>query len=631
MGEGGPPRRFATAEAATVEILERTGGEVRLALPLGLGKSAALTNALTRAAEADPSIRLSILTALTLEPPEPSGDMERRFLGPASARLFGEPEPFRYAELLRADALPENVSISEFFLMAGRWLHVDAAQRRYVPLNYTDAVPMLLERRPNVVVQRVAPGGGRFSLSCNPDLTPDLLAARRRGEADFLFAVEAEPALPYMEGAGEVGPDEIDVLLEPEGADGADRLFSLPQRPVSLADQAQGLHVSRLIRDGGTLQIGIGSLGDAVAQALLLRHGAPETHRALLAADPFGAGDDGFAEAGPFREGLHASTEMLVEPLLHLMEGGVVRREVEGAAIAAGFFIGSRDFRKRLREMPAELRRRIAMVPVSRTNALFGDEAGRRAARPHARFINKAMQGSLLGAVASDARPDGREVSGVGGQFDFVSQAFALRGARSVTVLDAVRGSGGRRRSNIVWAVPHATSPRQFRDIVATEYGVADLRWKTDEEAVRAMIAIADAEFQPELLEAAKSAGKLPRDAEIPSRARGNTPQAVRRWLAPAREAGDLPSFPFGTDFTPVERRLLPALSRLGEAAGSRRALAALVWAGLRAGAPGRMQAACLGRMGFERPSGIAARLSRAALLGALAETADEPGLPEAP
>jgi len=631
LDEADPPRRFETAEAAAGAILERTGGEVRLALPLGLGKSAALANALTRAAEADPSIRLSILTALTLEPPEPSGDMERRFLGPASARLFGEPEPLRYAELLRADALPENVSASEFFLMAGRWIHVDAAQRRYVPLNYVDAVPMLLERRPNVVAQLVSPGDGRFSLSCNPDLTPDLLAARRRGEAEFLLAVEVEPALPFMAGAAEVGPDEVDVLLEPEGGDGADRLFSLPQRPVSLSDQAQGLHVSRLIRDGGTLQIGIGALGDAVAQALLLRHGVPDTHRALLAADPFGAGDHGFAEAGPFREGLHASTEMLVEPLLHLMEGGVVRREVEGAAIAAGFFIGSRAFRRRLREMPAELRRRIAMVPVSHTNALFGDEAGRRAARPHARFVNKAMRASPLGAIASDALPDGREVSGVGGQFDFVAQAFALHGARAVTVLDAARESGGRRRSNIVWEVPHATSPRQFRDLVVTEYGVADLRWKTDEEAVRAMIAIADAEFQPELLEAAKSAGKLPRDAEVPAGARGNTPAAVRRWLAPARAAGDLPSFPFGTDFTRVERRLLPALSRLREAAASRRDLAALVWAGLRVGAPGRMQAACLARMGFERPAGIAERLSRAALLGALAGTEDEPGLPGEP
>ncbi|MFW5655272.1 MAG: acetyl-CoA hydrolase/transferase C-terminal domain-containing protein [Roseicyclus sp.] len=541
---------------------------------------------------------------------------------PARVRLFGNVPGFRYAELLRKDALPPNIEISEFFLMAGRWLKVDAAQRRYVPVNYSDALPLLLQRRPNALAQLVAREGERLSLSCNPDLTVDLLSARREGRLNFTFAAEVTDELPFMGGSADIGVQEAQVLLErPEG----DELFSLPQRPVSLANQAVGLHVSRLVPDGGTLQIGIGSIGDGVSQALLFRHHRNDSYRRLVESCPFGP--DPFGETEPFREGLHASSEMLSNGMLPLLEEGVIAREAEGALIRAAFFIGSRAMRERLREMSPDLRGRIGMVSVRETNLLEGIGA-RREARRGARFINNAMKASLLGSIFSDATPDGREVSGVGGQFDFIAQAFMLPDARAVTTFDATRQSHGTTSSNIVWEAAHETAPRHFRDIVVTEYGIADLRWRTDEEAVRAMIAIADSRFQPELLEAAKRAGKLPRDAEVPADRRSNTPDALRDWLAPARESGELPVFPFGTDFTPVERRLLPALDHLRNASASRRSLMALIWRGLTAGAPTPMQRACLERMELHRPQDLRQRAALAALLGALRATENEPGLP---
>src|SRR5690606_3473971 len=130
--------------------------------------------------------------------------------------------------------------------------------------------------------------------------------------------------------------------------------------------------------------------------------------------------------------GLYVSSEMLVDGILQLFEAGIIRREVDGAAIHAGFFVESRDFYRRLREMPSARRAKIAMMPVSYTNAIYGDEAAKRVARRDARFINNAMSATLLGAVASDTLEDGRVISGVGGQHDFVTQAFALKGARSV-------------------------------------------------------------------------------------------------------------------------------------------------------------------------------------------------------
>ncbi len=105
-----------------------------------------------------------------------------------------------------------------------------------------------------------------------------------------------------------------------------------------------------------------------------------------------------------------------------------------------------------------------------------------------------------------DGLDDGRIVSGVGGQYNFVSQAFALPDARSVIALRATREKDGETLSNVVFSYGHQTIPRHLRDIVVTEYGIADLRGKPDAEVVAAMLDITDSRFQAELLARAKKA-----------------------------------------------------------------------------------------------------------------------------
>ncbi|MEY8839148.1 hypothetical protein AB9K41_08990, partial [Cribrihabitans sp. XS_ASV171] len=166
-------QRLTDARAAAQQIVERTGGEIRLALPLGLGKPVSIVNALVDLACEDSAITLSIFTALTLEPPAPSSDMEKRFLGPAMDRLFGAYPPLRYAELLRRDGLPPNISVNEFFLLAGRWIGNAPVQQAYISANYTHARDVLIARRPNVLAQLVAEQEGRFSLSSNTDISAD--------------------------------------------------------------------------------------------------------------------------------------------------------------------------------------------------------------------------------------------------------------------------------------------------------------------------------------------------------------------------------------------------------------------------------------------------------------------------
>lgn len=593
-----------TADTIAAAIIDRTGGDIRLALPLGLGKPVTLVNALTRAVADRPDTRLSILTALTLERPDMSQDMARRFLEPAADRLFGRYPALDYATMMRDGTLPPNIELSEFFLLAGRWIGIPAMQRRYIPSNYTHAYDVLAAWKPNVLMQLLAPLGEDYSLACNTDISADLLRARREGRQDFIVVGETNANLPAMSGPeATLRRAEVDLCLHP----GPDfELFSVVKRPVGPAEHAIGLHVASTIPDGGTLQIGIGAIGDAVANALILRQsgGFAEIH----AANPFAQGD--FDNDGAFDTGLYGVTEMLVDGLLHLFEHGIIRREVEGAAIHAGFFVDCRDFYDRLRALPPAKRDKIRMMPVSFTNQLYGQEAAKRAARTDARFVNAAMKVSLLGGAVSDITSSAQEVSGIGGQFNFIEQAFALDGARSVLTLPATRTSKGDTVSNIVWDHPHESVPRAYRDIIVTEYGIADLRGQRDEDAIARMLAITDSRFQDDLLDRAKSAGKIAADYRLPDRMRRNTPDTVRQWLG----RFELPDFPFGTDFDATERRLLPALGALSDAQGNALSLAKLILRGMTADRPDDL----LSRMGLDKPHGVKDRALALALTGAI-------------
>jgi len=618
----GEPRQHSDPDALVDAIVAEVGANIVLGLPLGIGKANHVVNALFARAVKDPSLSLTVFTALTPEVPRAAGLLARRFLEPVTERLFAGYVPLAYAEALRRGALPANVTVNEFYFPAGRWLGVPAAQQSYIAANYTHAVRYVLDRGVNVVAQLVArrrdeDGTTRYSLSSNPDITLDLLAARQAGDADFLLVGQVNDEMPFMPGEADLPAMAFAHMLD--GAAVQFPLFAPPKTPVSPSDYAIGLHVARLIPDGGTLQIGIGSIGDAVARALILRQQQNADFRELLAGLPRPDAAPPDDHLAPFATGLHGSSEMLVDGFLHLMQAGILKREAAGAVLHAAFFLGCHNFYRTLREMPLADRARIHMCAVSYVNELYGDEAGKRRARTRARFINKTMQVTLLGAAVSDTLPDGRVVSGVGGQYNFVAQAFALPDARSVLVLDATRRARGRTVSNIVWSAAHETIPRHLRDIVVTEYGTADLRGRCDAEVIAAILAIADSRFQSQLLAQAKAAGKLPTDYEIPAAWRDNTPERIRRALADGRAGGLLPAFPFGTDFSAVEQRLMPALGRVRDASISRWQLFKLVLRGLRAGPPDAHARACLERMGLAAASGLTERVYRHLLRGALA------------
>lgn len=611
------PKLFSDPDAIADDIIREVGPRLVVGLPLGLGKANHVINALYRRAAADRRISLTLFSALTLEKPHPSNLLEKRFIAPVIDRLFGGYPDLDYATALHRGELPDNIHVAEFFFLAGKWLHVPFAQQHYISANYTHAVSYLLSRGLNVIPQlvakRVVDGETRYSLSCNTDMTLDLMRARTEGRASFKLVAQVNSELPFMPGQGDLPADAFSAVLDSPATDFS--LFAPPSEPISDTKYAIGLHAAGLVRDGGTLQIGIGQVGDALAQGLILRHRDSAAFRDVMRrlAPAAGLAD---VETGPFVKGLYGVSEMLFEAFLALIDAGILKREVDGVALHGAFFLGPKSFYKALREMPPDQLARIQMMPVSFTNELYGDEAGKTRARVDARFVNNTMMVTLLGAAISDGLEDGQVVSGVGGQYNFVAQAFVLEGARSILTLEATR-AGKRAVSNIRWNYGHETIPRHLRDMVVTEYGVADLRGKSDADVIAALLAVSDSRFQPELMQRAKDAGKLPRDFEIPAAHRDNTPDRIARALRPARDAGLLPMFPFGSDFTDVEQRLIPALQILKDATSSPRDLAGLLWQGGRR-PPNANDEACLTRLGLDRPTTLSERAYRVLVSGAL-------------
>jgi acyl-CoA hydrolase len=703
-------------------VLRRVGSRIVLALPLGIGKPNPIANEFYRRAARDPSIDLTIVTALSLRKPVARTDLERRLLEPLVARVFGNYPELEYAHAMRRGDVPANIRIIEFFLEPGAFLDSTHAQQNYLSANYTHVIRDVMSRGVNViahlVARRVVEGRTELSFGSNADVTSELLPLAeeaRRGGRDCVLIGEVHGQMPFMTGHAMIEPERFDWLVDDERYDYD--LFCPPNLPIGTVDHAIGLHVSALIRDGGTLQVGIGELGDALVYALLLRHQQNAVYGEALGFLGTGAAAQVIdAEGGrqPFTAGLFASTEMFIDQLLDLYRAGVLRRRVydslplerllaagtiserieerilenltavgvgpqltqeefaelqgygvfrrdvefsagrirapDGAWIAAdlgdpkargriaaeclgrelqngqvlhaGFFLGPRGFYAALRELSESDRRQFGMRGVAYVNQLYGaDQELRTLQRRDSRFVNTTMMVTLLGAAVSDGLADGRVVSGVGGQYNFVSMAHALPRARSILCVRATRTSAGRVTSNIVWNYAHITIPRHLRDIVVTEYGVADLRGRTDREVIAALLNIADSRFQEGLLAQAKAARKIPSGYRIPDAFRNNTPARLESALAGHRRAGFFSEYPFGTDLTADEVVLARALKSLQtRTIGRSGKIRTLLAAFLRGHSPERYRS-LLHRLRLDSPAGFGERLLRRLVTMALRDT----------
>ncbi len=667
MGENSPVI-FKDPDKLVDFIIEKVGKKLVLGMQLGLGKPNNIANAVYRRAVADPTISLKIVTALSLEPPVWGNDLERRMLEPIVDRIWKGYVPLDYARAVREQTLPPNVEVSEFFYKAGAFMNNDHMQQNYISVNYTHAARDVTAVGMNVagalIGQKELDGQLKYSVGCNGDTAMDALDLMRKdceakGRAGIAVG-ELNTQLPFMYGDAVLDPSEFDAILD--NSEIETTLFGVPKEAINTTDYMIGMHASSIIKDDGTLQIGIGSLGDAIAYGLDLRHHNNDIYQAVLKeSGHLENAADLIREWGglePFEKGLYGATEMFVDAFLHLYQRDIMRRRCydneaiqevvssgigedgkvtpefmiallkngrihprltqkdfnmlvdygvfeegltyesgmikqgdasysadftnrdnlnavienclgtklkKGYWIHAGFYVGPPSFYETMNAMNDAERMEINMTSVLNVNQLYGNnayasEALKLMQRKNGRFINAGLMATLGGAIVSDGLENGKVISGVGGQYNFVSLAHAMDDARGGIMIRSTRGSGKKLVSNIVFSYGHTTVPRHLRDLVITEYGIADIRSKSDKEIIKAMLNIADSRFQDQLLSRAKKARKIEQDYVIPDRFRNNTPQRLEAILKPMREKGFFQAFPFGTDFTDQEIQIGKAL-----------------------------------------------------------------------
>ena len=644
-------------------VIALNGRELIVGTPLGIGKPNPLLNAIWKKAKSESDLQLEIFTALSLQVPKGKSLLEKNFLKPFTDRIFPNYPDLDYIDDVQHNNLPANMKLTEFYMQSGKMLGSSMAQRNYTSSNYTHAARDMMDKGLNVLMQMVAvkytENGAVYSLCSNTDLTLDIVAiCKRKGLDKPCMVAMVNPNMPFMGGDAQVGSDFFDVILDDESL--YFQPFATPRAAVNMIDYSIGLMASSLIKDGGTMQIGIGSLGDALIYCTKLRHQNNDDYLKLL---------DGLhisqkfkqiiAKAGSlsiFKQGLYAASEMFVEGFAHLFNADILKRKVyrdaqvqtllnqgvltekiqknvieillqnnvldefitkkqmhrlqylgilksdlqmfkgymqdsagnkydtdlfhyenikaiqenclgeqlkHGVVLHGAFFLGSRWFYQWLHNLNDKDRDLFQMTAVSQVNELYGGEALDRVQRINARFINTCMKVDLLGAAASDTLDNNQVVSGVGGQYNFVAMAQTLEDSRSILMLRSTHKSKEGMVSNIVWKYSYCTIPRHLRDLVITEYGIADLRGQSDEDCIKRMICIADSQFQDELRQTAVKYHKLDPDWSIPDQFKNNSQEYLTNKFTGFLKSGYFPEYPFGSDFTDEELAIIEALKFL--------------------------------------------------------------------
>jgi len=272
-----------------------------------------------------------------------------------------------------------------------------------------------------------------------------------------LIIVTAQPSQPKVPGEFNlIHVRDVDAIIETEVP-----IPQLPSAPATDIENQIASHVVPLVADGSTIQIGIGGVPGAVATSLA-------TKKDL---------------------GIH--TEMLTDAMFHLVKTGAVtgaRKNLHPGKIVYGFAAGSAELLEYLDDNPACIIRPLSETINSHLCALNDNFVS----------INTCLMVSITGQVASEA-VDWVQISGTGGQLDLVRAARNSKGGKSFIVLESTRTlKSGERISTITSGLPPGTpvtTPRTDVEYVATEYGVVNLRYKSNVERARAMISIAHPEF----------------------------------------------------------------------------------------------------------------------------------------
>lgn len=349
----------------------------------------------------------------------------------------------------------------------------DAGRCIYIPLNLGE-VPDYYRRfiePPDILMLRTAPmdKDGYFNLG------PSNVWIGAALERAKTVVLETSPSVPRVHGVDNaIHVSEVDYIVEGTKAP----LTELHNAPMTDIDRKVAELIAGEIDDGACIQIGIGSMPNAVCSLL--------------------------AQSGIKDLGVH--TEMLTDGIIDLMKAGCVtgaRKQIDQGKVVFTFALGSKYLYDAVDDNPE-----MKCCPVDYTNL------------PHIIMqndnlmsINNTTQIDLQGQAASES--DGhRHLTGTGGQLQFVRGAYASKGGKSFMLLASTYERRGQRKSRIVLDLTPGnivTTPRSDVMYVVTEYGMVNLKGKSVSERAKALIGLAHPDFREELARDAHKAGLLPR------------------------------------------------------------------------------------------------------------------------
>lgn len=349
-----------------------------------------------------------------------------------------------------------NFRHNSLFLGKATRKAIEDGRGDFTPVHFSQ-IPDLLRTtlHPDVALIQVSPPDekGYVSLGISVDYTKSAVEC-----ADLVIA-QVNRQMPRTMGDSFVPVSDIDLFVETDTP-----LIELAPPHIGEVERAIGENCASLISDGDTLQLGIGAIPDAVL--LFLKE----------------------------KKDLGIHSEMFSDGVLELIEAGIITNKKKtlhpGKSVVA-FLMGTKRLYEFVDNHPG-----VLMLPVDYVNDPYVIRQN-----DHMISINSCVQVDLQGQTVSTS-VGSREISGVGGQVDFVLGANMSRGGKSIMAMASTAA-----HHTISKVVPFidqgssVTTTRHDVGYVVTEYGVASLRGKTLRDRARALIAIAHPNFRPMLIE----------------------------------------------------------------------------------------------------------------------------------
>ncbi|MBK8558184.1 MAG: acetyl-CoA hydrolase/transferase family protein [Lewinellaceae bacterium] len=341
-------------------------------------------------------------------------------------------------------------------------MFIGANVRDAVPTDRADYIPVFLSETPflfrrgmlplDVAMLTVSPPDHNGWCSLGVSVDCSLAAAQT---AKFVIA-EINPNMPRTHGDSFIHISKFHAIVESD-------------RPIPEVHAAQptpeeskiGKYISELVEDGATLQMGIGSIPNAVLAAL-------GNHKKL---------------------GIH--TEMFTDGIIDLVEKGVITGEMkhrQRGEITATFLFGTKRLYDFVHDNPM-----IRMMEASYTNDTAIIRKNQKATA-----INSAIEIDLTGQVCADSIGK-RMYSGVGGQMDFIRGASLSEGGKPIIALTSTTAKGQSKIVPFLKQGAGVVTTRAHVHYVVTEYGVVNLHGKNLEQRSKALIGIAHPDFREEL------------------------------------------------------------------------------------------------------------------------------------